>query len=41
MVASVVGIDIGSTAVRAVELTGASRALPTVLKYHAVPLPAQ
>ena len=40
MVASVVGIDIGSTAVRAVEVTGASRALPTVLKYHAVPLPA-
>jgi len=40
MVASVVGIDIGSTAVRAVELTGADRELPTVLKYHAVPLPA-
>lgn len=39
MVASVVGIDIGSTAVRAVELGGASRELPTVLKYHAVPLP--
>lgn len=39
MVTSVVGIDIGSTAVRAVELAGPSRARPTVLKYHAVPLP--
>lgn len=39
MVASVVGIDIGSTAVRAVELSGAGKPLPTVVKYHAVPLP--
>jgi len=39
MVASVVGIDIGSTGVRAVELTGANRALPAVLRYHSVPLP--
>lgn len=39
MVASVVGIDIGSTAVRAVELSGAGKALPTVVRYHAVPLP--
>jgi type IV pilus assembly protein PilM len=39
MVASVVGIDIGSTAVRAVELSGAGKGLPTVLKFHSVPLP--
>lgn len=39
MVASVVGIDIGSTTLRAVELTSAGKALPVVLKYHSVPLP--
>jgi type IV pilus assembly protein PilM len=39
MVASVVGIDIGSTAVRAVELSSAGKALPVVLKYHSVPVP--
>lgn len=39
MVASVVGIDIGSTAVRAVELSGAGKTLPTVMRYYAVPLP--
>jgi type IV pilus assembly protein PilM len=39
MVASVVGIDIGSTAVRAVELSGAGKAQPTVMRYYAVPLP--
>jgi type IV pilus assembly protein PilM len=39
MVASVVGIDIGSTAVRAVELSSAGKALPIVLKYHSVPVP--
>jgi type IV pilus assembly protein PilM len=39
MVTSVVGIDIGSTAVRAVELSGAGKPMPTVLKFHSVPVP--
>lgn len=39
MVASVVGIDIGSTGIRAVELTGASKPQPTITRYHSVPLP--
>jgi type IV pilus assembly protein PilM len=39
MVASVVGIDIGSTAVRAVELSNAGKALPVVLKYHTITVP--
>jgi type IV pilus assembly protein PilM len=39
MVASVVGIDIGSTSVRAVELNSTGKALPVVLKYLSMPVP--
>ena len=40
MASRIVGIDIGSTTVRAVEVEGATKARPTVLRYHEVPLPA-
>ncbi|MGO4783454.1 type IV pilus assembly protein PilM [Cryobacterium sp. W22_MBD10_FK3] len=39
MKSNVVGIDIGSTGVRAVELSDSGKARPTVVKYHAIPLP--
>jgi len=40
MATRIVGIDFGSTTVRAVEVEGASKTRPTVLRYHEVPLPA-
>lgn len=39
MASSVVGIDIGSSSVRAVEVGGPGKAKPTVLRYFEVPLP--
>jgi type IV pilus assembly protein PilM len=39
MSATVVGIDIGSVAIRAVELKDADKARPTLLRYHELPLP--
>ena len=39
MTANVVGIDIGSAAVRAVEVCDAGRPNPTLVRYHEVPLP--
>jgi type IV pilus assembly protein PilM len=40
MATRIVGIDIGSTSVRAVEVEGATKARPTVVRSHEVPLPA-
>jgi type IV pilus assembly protein PilM len=39
MATSVVGIDIGNTALRAVEVSDASKAHPTLVRYHEVLLP--
>ena len=39
MATSVVGIDIGSAAVRAVEVSGAGKAKPEILRFHEVVLP--
>jgi type IV pilus assembly protein PilM len=39
MTANVVGIDIGSGAVRAVEVSDAGKAKPILVRYHEVPLP--
>jgi type IV pilus assembly protein PilM len=39
MATRIVGIDIGSTSVRAVEIEGATKARPTIARYHEVPLP--
>jgi len=39
MATRIVGIDIGSTTVRAVEIEGALKARPTIVRYHEVPLP--
>jgi type IV pilus assembly protein PilM len=39
MATRVVGLDIGSTTVRAVEVENPNKAKPTVLRYHEVPLP--
>ena len=39
MASSVVGIDIGSLALRAVEVVDAAKAKPTVARYYEVPLP--
>ncbi|TFC04614.1 type IV pilus assembly protein PilM [Cryobacterium mannosilyticum] len=39
MTANVVGIDIGSVAVRAVEVSDAGKANPLLVRYHQVPLP--
>jgi type IV pilus assembly protein PilM len=39
MAPSVVGIDIGSTSLRAVEVANADKPRPTVLRMHEVPLP--
>ncbi|WP_111719435.1 type IV pilus assembly protein PilM [Homoserinimonas sp. OAct 916] len=39
MAASVVGVDIGDVAVRAVELSDATKANPTLVRYHEMPLP--
>lgn len=39
MTASVVGIDIGSAAVRGVEVSDAGKAKPTLVRYHEVRLP--
>ena len=36
---SVVGLDIGSTALRGVELSGANKAKPNLLRFFEVPLP--
>jgi len=40
MATRIVGIDIGSTSVRAVEVEGATKARPTVVRFHEVPLPS-
>lgn len=40
MATNVVGLDIGSTSVRGVELSGANKAKPNLLHFHEVPLPA-
>lgn len=40
MASRIVGIDIGSTTVRAVEVEGATKARPTVVRFHEVPLPS-
>ena len=39
MATSVVGLDIGSTAVRGVELSGANKTKPTLLRFHEILLP--
>jgi type IV pilus assembly protein PilM len=39
MTASIVGIDIGSSALRAVEVSDPSKAKPTLVRYHEVQLP--
>lgn len=39
MAMSVVGLDIGSTAVRGVELSAANKTKPNLLRFHEVPLP--
>lgn len=39
MAKTVVGVDIGHSSLRAVELQGADRPRPVVLRYHEVPLP--
>ena len=39
MASSVVGIDIGSATLRAVEVEGADKARPTLVRHHEVPLP--
>ncbi|WP_165063394.1 type IV pilus assembly protein PilM [Marisediminicola senii] len=39
MTSTIVGIDIGSVGVRAVEIKNAAKAAPTVVRYHEVPLP--
>lgn len=40
MSTNIVGIDIGSTSLRAVEVKNSDKAKPVVVKYHEVPLPA-
>ncbi|MET4582813.1 type IV pilus assembly protein PilM [Conyzicola nivalis] len=40
MATRIVGIDIGSTSVRAVEVEGSTKAKPSVVRYHEVPLPS-
>ena len=40
MATRIVGIDVGSTSVRAVEIEGATRARPTIVRIHEVPLPS-
>lgn len=40
MATRIVGVDIGSTSVRAVEVEGSLKARPTVVRFHEVPLPA-
>jgi len=39
LASTIVGIDIGSTSVRAVEVVGADRAKPVITRYHEVALP--
>jgi type IV pilus assembly protein PilM len=39
MASTIVGIDIGSTSVRAVEVSGAEKAKPTIVRSHEVQLP--
>ncbi len=39
MASTIVGIDIGSTSVRAVEVQGAAKARPLITRYHEVALP--
>jgi type IV pilus assembly protein PilM len=40
MAKRIVGIDIGSTSVRAVEIEGTTKARPTIVRIHEVPLPS-
>ena len=40
MAKRIVGIDIGSTSVRAVEIEGTTKSRPTVVRVHEVPLPS-
>lgn len=39
MANNIVGVDIGSSSLRAVEVAGATRVKPTIVRYHEVPLP--
>ena len=39
MSATIVGIDIGSVAIRAVEVKDAEKARPTIVRYHELPIP--
>lgn len=39
MGSTIVGIDIGSSSVRAVEVQGATKAKPVITRYHEIPLP--
>ena len=39
MAKRIVGVDVGSTSLRAVELEGAGKARPVLTRYHEVPLP--
>lgn len=39
MTKNIVGIDIGTSGIRAVELADAAKASPTLVRYHEVPLP--
>jgi type IV pilus assembly protein PilM len=36
---NIVGVDIGTSSLRAVEVAGATRVKPTIVRYHEVPLP--
>ena len=40
MATRIVGIDIGSTSVRAVEIEGSTKARPSIVRFHEVPLPS-
>jgi type IV pilus assembly protein PilM len=40
MATRIVGVDIGSDSLRAVEIEDANKARPTIVRYHEVPLPA-
>jgi len=40
MATRIVGIDVGSTSVRAVEIEGTTKARPTIVRFHEIPLPS-
>lgn len=39
MAKNIVGVDIGTSSLRAVEVAGATKSKPTIVRYHEVPLP--